>query len=302
MHVAVAIVGFRNAGDIVTCLSHLETSTYTDFEVMVCENGGSEAFDALVQALPARLAGGQAVTVFAASGNLGFAGGVNACIARTPEAGGWWILNPDTEPAPEALSAMVEKLSDQSCDATGCVLRLPNGTNQAYGGRWSPWWGLAVSLGWGTPWSTAVDAADIERRQNYLLGASILASRRFVEVAGLLREDYFLYCEEIEWCARATAKGLRLGFAPEAVVLHRGGTTTGSSNWSRLAIYLGERNKLLLIRDRFPQCLPVAAVTVPFVLLLRCLRRRAWRPLGAGLGGWIDGLLNRRGPPGWLTP
>ncbi len=42
----------------------------------------------------------------------------------------------------------------------------------------------------------------------------------FVEVNGLMREDYFLYAEEVEWCLRAKRRGLRLGLAPAARILH----------------------------------------------------------------------------------
>jgi GT2 family glycosyltransferase len=116
-----------------------------------------------------------------------------------------------------------------------------------------------------------------------------------------MREDYFLYGEEIEWCVRATALGLRLGFAPDAQVLHQGGSTTGSSGWSRLSVYLGERNKVLLTRDRFPGCMPSAVVASALILVVRCVQRRAWRQILYGLSGWMDGLRNRRGPPRWLT-
>jgi hypothetical protein len=50
MHVAVAIVGFRNEGDIVRCLGALEASTHRDFEIVICENGGPEAYARLTAA------------------------------------------------------------------------------------------------------------------------------------------------------------------------------------------------------------------------------------------------------------
>jgi N-acetylglucosaminyl-diphospho-decaprenol L-rhamnosyltransferase len=301
MHIVVAIVGFRNPDDIVGCLACLAESTYRDFEVVICENGGVDAHARLKDAILSGPTGGQVVTAFAAEANLGFAGGVNACIARAPHADAWWILNPDTCPEPGALAALVEKLSDGTCDAVGGVLRLPDGTNQAFGGLWDPWTARTVSIGRGTPWSAPVDQAEIERRQNFLLGASVLVGQRFLKVAGLMREDYFLYCEEIEWCARATALGLRLGFTPNAIVVHQGGSTTGSSGWSRLAVYLGERNKVLLTRDSFPQCLLVAVIAAAVIHVIRCAKRRAWRQVLYGLGGLIDGLRNRRGPPAWLV-
>jgi GT2 family glycosyltransferase len=184
-------------------------------------------------------------------------------------------------------------------------VHLHNGTVQSYGGRWTGWLARPVSLGHGGAQDAAIDAAAIERRQNYLNGASMLVGRRFLETVGPMREDYFLYCEEVEWCLRAQAKGMRLGFAPEAIVLHAQGTTTGAGGQpagrSRLSVYLGERNKILTTRDCYPALLPVAALAALAAHIRRFGPRGAWAQLRYGLAGWWDGLMNRRGVPAWMS-
>lgn len=305
MHVAVSIVGYRNADDIVRCLKALERSVYTDFEVIVCENGGADAYAELTKALPGVLARGQKVRAVDASTNVGYSGGVNRCLRETPDADAWWVLNPDTEPHVEAMGLQVARLQQGDCDAVGCTLHLPNGVIQSYGGRWSSWFARAESMGHGKPIGTSVEPALVEARQSYLNGASMMVTRRFVESAGYMREDYFLYCEEVEWCLRAVTQGMKLGFAPGAYVLHHQGTSTGNSRdireKTRAPVYLNERNKLNLTRDRFPFRFPVAALAVFGVLFLRYGRRRAWRQLGYGLAGWSAGLRNERGVPAWMN-
>ena len=304
MHVAVAIVGFRNEGDIVRCLSALKNSIHSDFEIVICENGGPEAYARLTAAIPAALPGGQSVRAVLASGNLGFAGGVNVCLRETPGADAWWVLNPDTVPEPQALAALVEKLGDGTCEAAGGPLCLPGGVIQSYGGVWQAWLARPVSIGHSNRRDAGVDPATIERRQTYLNGASMLVGRRFLETVGPMREDYFLYCEEVEWCLHATAKGLRLGFAPNAWVLHYQGTTTGAggeaSGRSRLSVYLGERNKVLTTRDRFPARLPIAAPASLAIHAWRFAKRGAWAQFGYGLAGWWAGLRGERGVPTWM--
>ena len=301
MHVAIAIVGFRNPADIVCCLEGLAQSEHAAFEVIVCENGGDAAFEALAAAIPATLAGGQAVRTVNAGRNLGYAGGVNRCLAETPDAEAWWILNPDTCPAPRTLAAMIARLEAGDCQAVGNTVHHPNGVVQSHGGVWRRWLARAVSIGHGSRLETPVNAAAIEGRQTYLNGASMLVSRRFVEVVGGMREEYFLYCEEVEWCLRARALGLTLGFAPDAPVLHEQGTATGNTTdlrqRSRLSVYLNERNRLLLTRDCFPGVLPVAAAAALVLLSLRFARRGAWKQLGYALQGWWAGLRNERGVP-----
>ena len=305
LHVAIAIVGFRNPEDIVLCLGALGRSTHGNFEVVVCENGGDAAFAALEAATPKALPGGQAVRLIQASGNIGFAGGVNTCIAAAPDAGAWWILNPDTEVEPDALAFMVARLEAGDVDAVGCVLALDDGTAQALGGLWRPWLARAEAIGRGRPIGADIDAAEVEATQSFIMGASLLAGRRFVETTGPMREDYFLYGEEAEWCFRATALGMRLGFAPRAVVHHHQGATTGSgravSRRPRLPVFLDERNKMLITRDHFPARLPVAAAAALALLFLRYGVKGRGNALSHALAGWWSGLRNQRGRPAFAA-
>jgi GT2 family glycosyltransferase len=299
--IAIAIVGYRNAADIVKCLQALEVAHHRDFQIIICENGGPDAYSALTARLPKALPGGQPVDVLLAPGNLGFAGGVNRCLEATPDVDAWWVLNPDTQPDPEALAALVARLQRGDCEAVGGTLYLPNGRVQAHGGRWRPWLARAESIGYGSRLDDPVDPVEVERVQSYLLGACMLISREFLQIVGPMREDYFLYCEESEWCLRAKARGLRLGFAPGARVKHYSGATTGAGRpikeRPRLPVYLGERNKLLLTRDCFPGLFPIAALSALLFLFGRYARRGAWRNFGFGFAGWWAGLRNERGAP-----
>jgi GT2 family glycosyltransferase len=302
-HVAVAIVSYLNPDDVAECLEALAASRHADFEVVVCENGGRAAFEALQARLPTNLQGGQAVRLICAETNLGYAGGVNRCIRESADADAWWVLNPDTCPDPTALAAMVARLERGDCQAVGGVIQLSTGIVQAYGGLWQRWLARAVSLGHGMSIDATVEPHEVERRQNFLNGASMLVGRTFLEATGPMREDYFLYCEEVEWGLRATRAGMRLGFAPEGVVVHKQGASTGSHqdlrSRSRLSVYLNERNRVLLSRDCYPGLLPVAAVSTLVTFLIRFAKRRAWRQIGYGLQGWLAGLANRRGAPSW---
>ena len=303
MHVAVCIVGFRNSEDILNCLNALEASDYADFEVVICENGGSEAYGALKAVLPATLAAGQNVHAVAATSNLGYGGGVNVCMAETSAADAWWILNPDTRPSPAALRALVQRFSEGDCDIVGGTIHFRDGIVESHGGRWHSWLSRAESIGYGAPLERAIDPTALERALVYFSGASMLVSRRMLLTAGPMREDYFLYCEEVEWCLRGGAHGMRLGFAPAARVLHLQGTTTGSvedlRKRPRLPVYLDERNKILVARDHFPRKLPVVVVATACLMLVRFGRKRAWRQLMYGFDGWWAGLANKRGRPTW---
>lgn len=304
MRVVVAIVGFRNADDIKLCLARLAASTYTNFEVVICENGGPAAFAELSSAVPPQLTSGQSVTLIEAPGNLGYAGGVNTCLQASPDADAWWVLNPDTEPHCRALAALAARLAIGDVAAVGGVLHDERGRVQNLGGRWRAWLGRSESIGHGCDLAALPALAEVEQQLGFLSGASMLVGRALTARIGLMREDYFLYAEELEWFVRARAAGLRLGFAPEARVLHHQGSTTGSGAArkakARLPVYLETRNALHVVRDTTPRWLLNAAAAAPVLLAARYARAGAWRQYRWALEGVAAALRNERGPPPWL--
>jgi hypothetical protein len=306
LHVVVAIVGFRNSGDIVRCLAALEQSTYKDFEVVICENGGSDSFEKLTATLNTELAGGQKITFIKAASNSGYAGGINICLRATPSADAWWVLNPDTEPTPNALRNLVARLKEGDADAVGNTLLFGDGMVQSHGGIWQGWFARGVSIGHGETARKTAGRAEIEKKQSYLNGASMIVNRRFVERVGLMREDYFLYCEEVEWCLRAGRRGIRLGFAEDTPVLHRQGTTTGYgrnvASRSASSIYLAHRNSMLLTRDCFRARFPIVIVSAFLLVLLRYGRAGGWGQMKYAYSGWLAGLRGERGRPKWMAP
>ncbi len=301
MRVTACIVAFRNADDVVACVAALGRSTHAALDVVICENGGAAAEATLAARLPAALPGGGRVHLVSAPENPGYAGGFNRCIDAAPDADAWWLVNPDAEPEPQALALMLERLARGDCAMVGGTLLLGDGRVQAFGGRFRTVLGRAESIGHGSDASITLDPAVIEAQMNYVLGASMLASRAFVDRAGRMRDDYFLYAEEIEWCLRGIGMGLRLGFAPGARVRHNQGTTTGSNHgpahrpW--LPVYLDERNRLNVVRDVAPAAVPVAMLAMLMQIMLRYARRGAWKQTGYALSGWWAGVRNLRGKP-----
>lgn len=303
--IAVCIVSFRDPDLIVRCLEALGRSTHAAFEVVLCENGGTAALAALRAKLPDRLPGGQSIAILPQTANLGYAGGVNAAMAARPDAAAWWVLNPDTQVEPGALAALVARLARGDCEAVGGMLYHPDGRVQAYAGHWHGWLARATSIGLGQPMTAPIDPAAVERRANYLLGACMLIGRSFRATVGPMRDDYFLYAEEIEWCLRGRALGMRLGFAPDARICHGQGGTTGSAEAihqrARLPIYLDERNKLHVVRDTTPRRMPVALACTFLLAWGRFGRRGAMRQWQHAMAGWWAGVRNQRGVPSWIA-
>jgi GT2 family glycosyltransferase len=133
---------------------------------------------------------------------------------------------------------------------------------------------------------------------NYVSGASLFATRAYIESVGLMDERYFLYCEEVDWCFRRGHR--RLGYAHEAIVYHAHGTTIGSSadlkDRSSISVYLSERNKLLFTRRFYPVLYPLVVVTT-LLLTLQYLKSAAVNNFFVALSGWLAGVRGEDGPP-----
>lgn len=179
-----------------------------------------------------------------------------------------WLLNNDTVVAPNALSALVARMrADKSIGICGSLLldfTKPFGVQALGGADFTRWRARAKALVpsefEGLEGKSLLDS--IEQRMRYVVGASMLTSRRFLADVGLLSEAYFLYFEEIDWARRAS--GFRLGYCPESLVYHRLGSTTGESENSEFSAYHLYRSRVLFVAkfDRW---------ALGFVYILGCI-------------------------------
>ena len=73
--------------------------------------------------------------------------------------------------------------------------------------------------------------ADLARRQlvDWVSGACLLVRRDAAEQVGLLDERYFMYCEDVDFCAALRAAGHQILYAPEATVTHLRGQSRASA-------------------------------------------------------------------------
>ena len=333
--VAILIVGFRNPHDVQTCISALARSSQEPlFDIFVCENGGTEAFHRLCDALAApqgpcipigseppdaywspsrRLVEiecfslkhrGSRVWIGCAEHNLGYAGGVNAWIERLlpiSQFQGFWVLNPDAEPHPSALQALVERSVVANKGMVGSTIVSADNHDYVYCRAGHHWRKLRTSLaliGLGQSVETPIDLPAIEAALDSIAGASMYVTRACVEKIGLMDERFFLYYEDADWSFRAKMNGL--GYAPNSIVPHRGGTTIGSARLraekSRLSVYLESRNHLHFVRMHCSGYLPFALI-VGCLHALLYLFARSPKNSRAAVEGMLAGIGGETGQP-----
>ncbi|WP_294606468.1 glycosyltransferase family 2 protein [uncultured Roseovarius sp.] len=311
--IAVIIVTYNSEDIIRNCLDSLARSEGEALRVVICDNASTDATVQVVRDWSAERrvdfdeiyapATGQPTadfTLLRSPRNLGFAGGVNRgleFLLRDAQCDLFWLLNPDCEIETTTASAFRRRAHTSGafslmgsrilyCDAPGLI--------QSDGGRVGRWTGICRNLNQGGDPRFAIrpDARDID----FISGASVVASRDFIEAVGLMREDYFLYYEEVEWAARRG--DLPLLLCNEALVHHQGGTAIGSGSITRraspLALYFNYRNRMRYLAQVNPIALPVSCLA-SLARILKLAVHRAWPEAWAALLGMFQ-----LPPPSWV--
>lgn len=279
--IGTVIVTFNAAEVIGECLDSLMAQAGSPPWVVVVDNASSDGTVAALRAWgaarPGTLAeantaegaaaqGGAGRVVVLHSGvNRGFAGGVNLglkTLAAVSSVAHFWVLNPDAFAAPGAAEAILEaarQRPDYGIIGGRVCYAEPPQRIQIDGGTINRWTGVTGNINLGAEAATAplpeAEAVD------FVTGANLVASRRFYETVGPMREDYFLYYEEADWALRRG--GLPIVIAPGFSVFHHAGTAIGSPTLERIAspfsFWFKYRSRMLFLRRFNPAALPVAA-------------------------------------------
>jgi GT2 family glycosyltransferase len=221
------------------------------------------------------------VTLIRNSENRGYAAGNNVGIryALAQGADAVWILNNDTVVRPDALGAMVSRLySKDRPGLCGSLIRYFHDSSavQCRAGGFTNRFTLLSDLdGQNMRVTEALAESEeaIEQRLNFIYGASVLATRDFVDCVGLMDEGYFLYCEEQDWAFSAAGR-FDLAYASQAHVFHKEGNSTGwsSSSFSPRMLYWLTRSRLRLAVRHNPWTLPTVVLGIAFAGLRLLLR------------------------------
>ncbi len=225
------------------------------------ENAGRLSFE---EGLPGELSHASAdLTLLLSPVNGGFAWATNRGLELLLGDKGlelFWILNPDCEVLPRTARTLIAAAGEGPFALMGgrTLYRDDPAIVQTDGGRVSLWTGVCRCINEDRPAADVAlpGAAEI----NFLSGANCVASRQFIESAGLMPEDYFLYYEEVDWAMQRGALPLRP--VANAEVMHRGGATIGSGTLNRrpsaFSNYFNYRNRIRFLRRFSPGALPVA--------------------------------------------
>lgn len=266
--VYIIIVNYNGWKDTLECLESILHNEYKNYHVVICDNfSQNESVEKIkewinknnlfpIKFITSNINGG-----FAYGNNLGIKWGLNK-----GDADYFWLLNNDTVIEYDAISKLVNYMeNDINIGIAGSCLKFYNNKEkiQGYGGKYNKFSGRSIHI----------KSKNKLNKIDYIIGASLMVRRNFVETVGLMNEKYFLYYEELDWSIRAKKQGYSLGCAVDSIIYHKEGASIGSGNLltrkSDLADFYLQRNKIIITRKFFKKYLP----SIYFFLLLGIIKR-----------------------------
>jgi hypothetical protein len=253
----IVIVSFNARADLARCLASIAAHPPARPHAVIVVDNASE--DGSADLVSREFPGVRLVTL---GENVGFARGCNTGI-RAGHGELVLLLNSDTVVPAGAVDRLVAAL-EGTPEAAAAGPRLVDATGRpelSFGQMIGPWnelrqkvigrlyaRGLRPAVRW-------VEAAAGRRHfPDWVSGACLLVWRAEAEAVGLLDERYFMYAEDVDFCAALRARGRRILFTPDAEVVHLGGRSRAAAPEATRRAY--RRSQLAFYAKHHPRWRP----------------------------------------------
>jgi GT2 family glycosyltransferase len=224
--VSVIIVNYNGLKDTLECLNSLKKCSYSNFEVIVVDNG-SEGVQMDEMKGMSEASGGN-VVFMGLDENYGFCKANNLAVERVLDMGESkyvYFLNNDTVVDPDFLTEAVKVLEDD--DLAGIVASLSlqydkrNLVENA--GHYFLDCGDFVPRGRGVSKSKFTKNEEVAGA----CSAGALYRVKTLELCGLYSEEFFMNYEDADLSIRCILYGWKCVFVPKSIIYHKGGASIG---------------------------------------------------------------------------
>ncbi len=228
---SITICSWNTQSDLEDCLKSLEAVRgEARFEVIVIDNNSEDGSPDMVETqFPW-------VRLLRMAQNLGFTGGHNHALALRKGFHAL-LLNSDTIMHRGALSTLMTFLTDHpDVGVLGPKILNPDGTLQlscrtfprptAALFRNTPLGKLFPNNPFTRDYLMSDWKHDSPREVDWVSGAAFIARGELIDKIGTLDPEYFMYCEDVDYCFRCHKSGFKVMYLPTAIITHAIGRST----------------------------------------------------------------------------
>jgi len=252
----IIIVTYNAGEDLNRCLASLASpAPSTSHEIIVVDNASADGSIDVARRW-------RGVRAIAAPANVGFSRANNIGI-RASSGELVLLLNADTIVRPGAIDALVAAL-DRRPDVAVIGPRLVDARGRAelsFGAMIGPLNEARQKLLWhghAAEWPLLASYVEREARRpkavDWVSGACLLVRRADAEAVGLLDERFFMYTEDVDFCASIRARGRKVLFFPDAEIVHLRGRSAAAAPQATQAAY--RRSQLAFYEKHHPGWAP----------------------------------------------
>jgi N-acetylglucosaminyl-diphospho-decaprenol L-rhamnosyltransferase len=245
---SIIIVSFNTRSDLERCLESLVAHPpAVTHEIVVVDNAST---DDSVAAIRGRFPG---LRLIEAGENLGFSRANNIGIRQT-SGELVLLLNADTVVPAGSIDALVAVV-DGRPDVGIAGPRLVDAHGRAelsFGPMISPLNEVRQKIR--ARWLSGRLTA-IEREVDWVSGACLLVRRADAEAVGLLDARFFMYTEDVDFCAAVRARGRKVLFTPRAEIVHLRGRSRQTAAHATETAY--RRSQIAFYQKHHPRWAPL---------------------------------------------
>lgn len=243
---AIIIINWNSFELTTDTLSALERCTFSDFDVILVDNGST---DGSKQKLEADF---PAIIHLSSPVNIGFTGGNNLGIRYALEKDYAYVmlLNNDVDVDSGFLEPLMKRMdANPEMGAIQPLIMYHHNRQLVWnaGGQYQQWLGVSKTL------SERLSTDDF-RQTDWITGCAFMIKAGVLREVGMLEEKYFIYHEDVDLSLRIKRAGYSLWIEPASVIYHIAGMsqkakTKGKEGFvSPKVHYLNARNRIWTIR------------------------------------------------------
>lgn len=236
--VGIILLNYCNYNLTIDCIKSIRQSTYQNYEIIVVDNNSPDHSGENLSQL-------EGIRFLQMEENFGFAAGNNRGIEVALSDGCEYVmlLNNDTLIDPNMIETLISR-----ADANTVV--VPKMYYFDVEGRKDILWYAGGILKYKSSDGIHIGGRQedskqysIEREVTFATGCCMMIHKAVLEKVGLLREEYFMYCEDTDYSIRLNKANIRILYVPSAKLWHKVSSSSGGE-MSKFIVYYVVRNKI----------------------------------------------------------
>lgn len=239
--VYIILVNYNSTDHTLECIKSLKQIDYSNYRIIVVDNASNSDERKKLNELM------DDIIIIYSNINGGFSFGNNLGIKQAikNEAKYILMLNNDTVVKEDFLNKMIDEYDDKIGICTSKIYYYDNKEILWYaGGEINKTMGNSIVYG-----LNEVDNGNYNENKfvTFASGCCMLFSVDIIKKIGYLKEDYFLYYEDTDYCSRIIENGYKIKYCPKSVIYHKESVSTVKKSYNY--DYYFTRNRLFFIKE-----------------------------------------------------